>query len=391
MTTTPLGIRWVQIGAYINGEETGDHASGLVSPSVSLSSNGKIVAIGAESNDGVNGTNSGHVRVYSFNSTTNNWLQVGQDIDGEAAGDQSGYSVAISNDGTTVGIGAPESDNTTGTSAGQVRVYSINSTSNRWIQLGADLDGTSTSVSFGLSLAMSADGKTIVSAEPYQDTIYGLRTGQVRVYSFNSISNSWVQIGDVINGTAQEDYFGTAVAMSADGTVIAVGATRNDNGNGMNAGTVRVYKYIPGPTKSPTKSPTKDPTKSPTKTPNRLPTKAPTRSPTKTPTRSPTKAPIKFAASAPTNSPTKAPTRSPTKAPIKFATSAPTKSPTKFPSKSPTRAITNTPTRGPTKSPTSVPIEINAPTNCGLFDLNFFCPRRGKCGFWKRFFHIGNC
>ena len=34
------------------------------------------------------------------------WMQLGQDIDGEAAGDQSGYSVSLSSDGTTVAIGA---------------------------------------------------------------------------------------------------------------------------------------------------------------------------------------------------------------------------------------------------------------------------------------------
>ena len=46
----------------------------------------------------------GHVRVYSY---YNSWSQVGADIDGEAAGDQSGYSVSLSSDGTIVAIGAP--------------------------------------------------------------------------------------------------------------------------------------------------------------------------------------------------------------------------------------------------------------------------------------------
>ena len=33
------------------------------------------------------------------------WMQLGQDIDGEAAGDNSGISVSLSSDGTTVAIG----------------------------------------------------------------------------------------------------------------------------------------------------------------------------------------------------------------------------------------------------------------------------------------------
>ena len=35
------------------------------------------------------------------------WSQLGADIDGEAAGDYSGYSVSLSSDGTIVAIGAP--------------------------------------------------------------------------------------------------------------------------------------------------------------------------------------------------------------------------------------------------------------------------------------------
>ena len=88
-----------QIGGDIDGEAANDN-SGY---SVSLSSDGTIVAIGAVNNDG-NGSNSGHVRVYQYASST--WSQLGSDIDGEAASDNSGYSVSLSSDGTIVAIGA---------------------------------------------------------------------------------------------------------------------------------------------------------------------------------------------------------------------------------------------------------------------------------------------
>ena len=61
--------------------------------SVSISSDGTTVAIGAHYNDG-NGTNSGHVRVYKNISST--WTKQGADIDSEADVDQSGTSVSIS-------------------------------------------------------------------------------------------------------------------------------------------------------------------------------------------------------------------------------------------------------------------------------------------------------
>ena len=53
-----------QLGADINGEAASDQSGW----SVSMNSDGTIVAIGAPSNDG-NGSNSGHVRVYSWNGS----------------------------------------------------------------------------------------------------------------------------------------------------------------------------------------------------------------------------------------------------------------------------------------------------------------------------------
>ena len=49
--------------------------------------------------------------------------QAGADIDGEAAGDGSGHSVALNADGTILAIGAPSNDGAGGSNAGHVRVY----------------------------------------------------------------------------------------------------------------------------------------------------------------------------------------------------------------------------------------------------------------------------
>ena len=106
-----------QIGSDIDGEAAGDY-SGF---SVSLSSDGTKVAIGAPYNDGT-GISAGHVRVYVWNE--NGWQQRGADIDGEAEGDRSGRSVSLSSDGTRVAVGA-DINSETGVDAGHVRVYSI--------------------------------------------------------------------------------------------------------------------------------------------------------------------------------------------------------------------------------------------------------------------------
>ena len=96
-----------------------------------MSSDGKRVAIGASLNDG-NGNGAGHVRVYAESGGT--WTKVGDDIDGEAAGDYSGWSVSMSSDGTRVAIGAKGNGD-----AGHVRVYA--ESGGTWTQVGSDIDG----------------------------------------------------------------------------------------------------------------------------------------------------------------------------------------------------------------------------------------------------------
>lgn len=83
----------IQIGENIDGEETGD----VSETSVSFSSDGNIVAIGAPHNNSENRRDSGHVRVY--NNIGGTWTQVGENL-GETAVDQSGHSVSLSGDGS---------------------------------------------------------------------------------------------------------------------------------------------------------------------------------------------------------------------------------------------------------------------------------------------------
>ena len=67
------------------------------------------------------------------------WSKLGADIDGEAANDQSGWSVSLSADGQTVAIGAHENDGNGDRNSGHVRIYSW--TGSSWSKLGADIDG----------------------------------------------------------------------------------------------------------------------------------------------------------------------------------------------------------------------------------------------------------
>ena len=220
---------WTQLGGDINGEAANDYSGN----SVSLSSDGTIVAIGATGNDG-NGSNSGHVRVYEYSGSS--WSQLGADINGDSSGDYSGRSVSLSSDGTIVAIGAPDNDGN-GIYSGHVRVYEYSGSS--WSQLGADINGDSSGDYSGYSVSLSSDG-TIVAIGAPDNNGNGIYSGHVRVYEYSG--SSWSQLGNDIDGEAANDFSGRSVSIDSDGSHVAIGAYLND-GNGSNSGHVRVYQY----------------------------------------------------------------------------------------------------------------------------------------------------
>jgi hypothetical protein len=221
---------WTQVGNSINGEVQNERSGW----SVSLSKDGSVVAIGAPNAD------KGRVRVYR--NINNNWNKIGDDIIGEAADDYSGYSVSLSADGTVVAIGARFNDgidavNNFNSNRGHVRVYqNVNDT---WTQVGGtitgDIDGEAPADYSGTSVSLSADGSVVAIGAPGNNG-NGSYSGHVRVYQ--NVNGSWTQVGSDIDGEAQGDFSGWSVSLSADGTVVAIGG----GVWGDSSGQVQVYK-----------------------------------------------------------------------------------------------------------------------------------------------------
>jgi hypothetical protein len=171
---------------------------------------------------------------------------MGVDIDGEDAGDDSGFSLALSGDGTTVAIGSPFNDDG-GTDRGSVRVFSWNSGTNSWDRKGTvDLEGEVDQDRLGYALAINREG-TIVAAGARHNDGTGVDAGHVRTYQWNTATSEWDQWGSDINGEAAGDYFGSSVSLSSTGTTLAVGAPRNSVGSSAtNAGHFRVFGWDSG-------------------------------------------------------------------------------------------------------------------------------------------------
>ena len=225
-----------RVGDDIDGEALYDE-SGY---SVAMSSDGNRIAIGARLHDSDGSDffdDRGHVRVYDWKDGS--WVKVG-DIDGEATEDYSGHSVAMSSDGTRIAIGAVYNDGDTNDindDRGHVRVFDWNG--NAWTPVG-DIDGDAAGDQLGYSVAMSSDGTRIAIGARYNQGVNGPESGHVRVFDWNG--TAWTPVGD-IDGDATGDYSGWSVAMSDDGNRIAIGAIRNygDNGIRIRSGHVRVY------------------------------------------------------------------------------------------------------------------------------------------------------
>jgi len=236
---TPTSIGWSQIGQDIDGEAPCDLSA--TANSITLSGGGDVLAIGASNNDD-HGSNSGHVRVYERDpSSPLGWQQAGGDLDGEAAFDYFGNSVALSNNGDIVAIGGYGNDGY-GYSSGHVRVYRRSLLTHiGWIQVGEDIGGEESSDWSGYSVSLSDDGAVLAIGAPYNSG-NGACSGHVRVYGRDTSSTiGWSQVGSDINGEASGDLSGWAVSLSGNGHAVAISAILNDT-NGDKSGQVRVYR-----------------------------------------------------------------------------------------------------------------------------------------------------
>jgi hypothetical protein len=121
---------------------------------VSLSSDGRRLAIGYPRDD--NATDYGPGRVAVYERSGDSWSRLGADIYGEANDDYAGGAVALSGNGLRVAIGARDHDDAVaGSDAGQARIF-------EWLAaLGDAIPGPATYFSFVLP-----DGRECTSISP---------------------------------------------------------------------------------------------------------------------------------------------------------------------------------------------------------------------------------
>ncbi|WP_117003302.1 DUF4347 domain-containing protein, partial [Cysteiniphilum litorale] len=229
-----------QLTATQLGQEiVGDGVDDQFGSAVAMSQDGTRMAVGASETG--NGTGPGYVKIYQWNSGTSQWDQMGSTINGDGTNDLFGNSITMNLDGSRVAIGAQYDDNN-GVNSGSVKVYDWNSGTSQWDLVGSVINGLTAGDQFGFDLSLSANGSILVIGAPFNDEIAS-NAGQVRVYEWNG--SAWVQKGNQINGLIDSDNFGSSVSISDDGLRFSVGARLSD-ANGTSSGSVTVYQWNSG-------------------------------------------------------------------------------------------------------------------------------------------------
>ena len=257
---------------------------------VAISGDGNTIAIGApheaSSATGVNGNqndngtyNGGAVYVYTRNGGT--WQQQAYvKASNAGSGDYFGSSVALSADGNTMAVAANwEASNATGVNGNQAdnsipqagAVYIFTRNGGTWRQqayLKASNTGEAGEAGdgdqFGFSLALSDDGNTVAAGAIAEDSnATGVNGNQAdnsansagAVYVFARAGTTWSQQAYIKSSTPAEyangDLFGFSVALSANGSTLAIGAydeggsSRTINGaiDNMRGGSGAVYVF----------------------------------------------------------------------------------------------------------------------------------------------------
>jgi hypothetical protein len=188
---------------------------------VALSADGSIMAVGASGWDGTY-TNQGKVYIYDWNGST--WVERSQIVSPTpAASEWFGEALTLSPDGTKLFVGAR------GYNSSRGKVYIFEWNTNSWVNTGSIIaPDAGIADNFGTRCAISGDGTVLaISAYGWDGTTDNI--GAVYIYDWNG--SSWVYRNTIASPYTLEAYamFGSGLALSSDGSILAVGIEKYDD------------------------------------------------------------------------------------------------------------------------------------------------------------------
>jgi len=231
----------------------------LRNTSLSLSGDGNTLAVGSGSFNRITGADyTGEV--YLFMRTDSAWQQLALlesryavDEQGNLQGNSFGQSLDLTHSGDTLAVGAP-SEGVGGTA------YVFTRSDDEWVEKAyLEASNTTRNFRFGSSIAISDDGQTLaVGADGESSLATGIITNPSSealvqdfsnrdsgaAYIFESLNGSWEQQAILkASNAAGGDQFGGAVAISANGSTLAISASSED---GSSTGVNNNQQFISG-------------------------------------------------------------------------------------------------------------------------------------------------
>lgn len=334
---------WSQLGSTIYGNE-GDN----LGASISLTGDGLTVAIGGDGFD----NNRGSVQVFSFAEIIQDWKRKGPIILGQSKGSLAGTSVSISSNGDIVAVGAIGTDRY-GDESGHTTLFTFAGGVEEWVRVGDNINGKKKNDYLGGKVALSDDGSTLIVAAPFS-SMEGMYSGLTRIFEFITSETCSPTVSPTSRPTPSPSKEPTRRPTLLPTEL----PTRNPTTAPTNLPSpspTAVPSRIPS--ESPTDIPSNRPTFFPTRLPSRNPTTAPTNIPSLLPTGVPSKIPSEIPSSSsgpsyqPSTNPTLKPSLQPTDKPSNSPTAVPSVSvhPSQAPSQLPSQS--NGPSGIPSISP----------------------------------------
>jgi hypothetical protein len=205
--------------------------------SVDIDDEGNTLVVGAYKSN----TERGQVLVYDYDGAS--WVQRGQTLSGVNNYDQFGFDVSISNNGNTIAVGSKGWDsnpNNTTYEIGETAVYDWDGST--WVQRGNSIQGVNIFDQCGFSVSLSGNGNRMAVGYKGNNTATQA-AGLVRIFDWDG--SAWVQNGDPIYGDGINVYSGHSVALSDNGSILAIGAIQGTgpvNQFSNQEGQVRIYE-----------------------------------------------------------------------------------------------------------------------------------------------------
>lgn len=237
--------KWDKLGS---ADAVGTAEDEMLGGSVSLSSDGRKVAVGSSATQ--DGSNTKVAKVFKF--VGGDWREVGDGVEGGEGLYDTAYDAKLSADGTRlvvsnhyIGENGPSIQSGEANNDLFVAAFEYDEDADLWEIIGTNLHSSSVGDKSGYFITLSDDGNVVGMGDPGRSISSGRIAGHAHIYVYDPEGGEdgggeYRQVGPNIDGEAAGDMFGYEVALAGDGTSYAIGAP-SSRGNGFEHGRVQVY------------------------------------------------------------------------------------------------------------------------------------------------------